>query len=551
MTHNNYLDTVRKRLLHEPDREFATLWKQNLRISITWGQLGARSESYAAAYQAADVGPGDVIFIILRHQPDLYAAFFGAMLIGAVPSMLPFPSAKQDPEIYWTNHAAVFARTGAAVLIADEDLCADLSARGFGARMALLSPTAISDVGLALPNIQDENAIALLQHSSGTTGLKKGVSLSYRAIRLQLDAYAPTLGLEATSIIASWLPLYHDMGLIACLLLPAYLGIPIVALDPFEWAARPAALLEAIEAHRATHVWVPNFALDHLVRAVPRGATFDLSSIVAMIGCSEPNKPASFDRFIARYCSSGVDETKLQTCYAMAETVFAVSQSRIGHPPRRLSVRVENGHCSRSTEVGALALLSNGPPIAGATFGIEANGALTREEGVVGELCVSHVSMFDGYFAASEPRENLFIEGLFRTGDIGFIDEGEVFISGRKKDLIVINGRNYYAHDIEDVANSVNGVRRGRCVALGVHLQVIGSEQLVLIAEREDITSGSESIVIAAINQAMNATFGMPAGRIELVEPGWLVKTTSGKISRSENLRKYLSEIEGGGNFGR
>jgi acyl-CoA synthetase (AMP-forming)/AMP-acid ligase II len=383
-----------------------------------------------------------------------------------------------------------------------------------------------------------EDALALLQHSSGTTGLKKGVMLTYRAIFEQVMAYSDALGWRVDqSVIASWLPLYHDMGLVACFLTPMLLGVPIISLDAFEWTTRPASLLEAIESRRATHAWLPNFALAHIARATPRTRRFDLGSLQAIIGCSEPNKPATVDQFVARFADEGVRAEHVQTCYAMAETVFAVTQSAVARPPRRLRAVIDGGAVKVCDGPGAQTFLSNGRPIADMEVRVLHDGRLSGE-GVTGEICVRAPYLFEGYLKDPATTQAAFIDGFFKTGDLGFIHEGEVYIFGRIKELIIVNGRNYFAHDVEMAANEAEGVKKGRCVAFGVYAPSIGSEQIILVAERE-AEPVTDSRVVRAISEALNLRFGTTAGDIRLVEPGWLLKTTSGKISRAENALKY------------
>jgi acyl-CoA synthetase (AMP-forming)/AMP-acid ligase II len=338
-------------------------------------------------------------------------------------------------------------------------------------------------------------------------------------------------------VIASWLPLYHDMGLVACFLTPFYLGVPIISLDAFEWTANPPLLLEAIEQARATHVWLPNFAFAHIARTTPPGRTYDLSSLVAAIGCSEPNRVATFDRFQRRFAAEGLRPGSLQACYAMAETVFGISQTRLGAPPRRLRVAVSGPDVRPSDEAGALELISNGRPIPGVELAIFHDGALHGED-VAGEICVRCPFLFDGYFADPNATEAAFAHGFFKTGDLGFVHDGEVYVFGRSKDLVIVNGRNFYAHDLEAVVNETEGVKQGRCVAFSVYHAQLGSERIVVVAER----AGEEALddhVAIQVNKALVRHFGIAAGDVSIVAPGWLIKTTSGKISRSENAAKY------------
>nr|WP_282961739.1 AMP-binding protein [Plastoroseomonas hellenica] len=516
----------------EPAALYAHLRVDGSSCNITRADLAARMAAHLAAWKAAGVGRGDIVFIILRHGPDLMPAFLAAMWAGAIPSYLPYPNPRQDPTAYTEIHKAVFARTGARALLTEPDFAVVLGKllTSDGGVKIITRPVPVCDAALPPPADAEDDAAALLQHSSGTTGLKKGVILTFGAITDQIDTYAGALGLSDRSRIATWLPLYHDMGLVACFLLPTLLGIPIFAIDPFEWVTRPSLLLEIIEEHRATHVWLPNFAFAHITRAVPASVRHDLSSIEMLIGCSEPNRPDTYDRFLARFGRCGITASKVQTCYAMAETVFAVSQSSIGHPPGRLAIAVEGSRIIPGERV----LLSNGAPLPGVEVAIATEGVLHRKERIAGELCIATPFNFKGYFGGLAAPE----DGFHRTGDIGFLDQGEIYILGRDRESIIVNGRNFYAHDIEAAASSVAGVRPGRCVALGVASDRTGSEDIVVIAEAEKPRPSLPS----EINRALLGQLGVPAASVELVQPGWLLKTTSGKIARAENLKKYLSQ---------
>ncbi|MBS7810279.1 AMP-binding protein [Roseococcus pinisoli] len=525
---NRFLERLAGILAADPELPFVYLRQNDAYLTVTRSELAGRMGAHAAAWRAAGVGEGDVVFIILRHGADAMPAFLAAMWIGAVPSFLPFPNPRQDLALYREVHATVLRRTGAKALMAEPDLAAEFLNLLGPQATAVLAPPAVGCTALLPPPaaIAEEGA-ALLQHSSGTTGLKKGVVLSYRAVLAQLDAYAPTLGLDPRSCVASWLPLYHDMGLIACFLLPSVSGVPIVALDPFEWALKPQLLLEAIGRFRATHVWMPNFAFAHLTRGVPRNERYDLSSVAMLIGSSETNRGHTQDRFLARFGSHGLRAGTLQTSYGMAETVFAVSQSQRGVEPRRIGIRIENA----CVFPGDTELLSNGKPLAGVEIKVLHGGRMRSEERIVGELCVASPFNFSGYLGSGGTPDR-----FHRTGDIGFLDEGEVFVLGRIKDLIIVNGRNIYAHDVEAAVNDVPGIHPGRCIALGVASDRTGSEEIVVIGE----TSAPSPDLVAAVNRAVLAHFGMPCAAVELVPPGWLVKTTSGKVSRERNHQKYL-----------
>ena len=543
---------ARERATHAPDAVFCHALVGDDWQTITAAELWRRTEAAAHRLLEAGVVPGDIVLLAHRHDPDLYPAFLAAQLIGAIPTFMPFPGEKQTAARYWEVHQPLFQRLAPGAVIASATYLDELAHTVGGVCAARLPLRGLCDAASSPhpPVAPAPHAIALLQHSSGTTGAKKGVILTHAAILAQLEAYIPTLDLGDDACIASWLPLYHDMGLIACFLLPLVAGVPLVAIDPFVWSARPVLLLDAIAHFRATHTWLPNFAFQHLVRAVAADWQGDLASMRAFINCSEPCKPDTFDAFLARFARCGVRPGSLQSCYAMAETVFAVTQTRVGRAPRVLTVdrdalqleqrAVEPAGPDTATRVASVGLPL---PILDVVVG-DAEG-LPLPDGSCGEVLVRGTCLFDGYFRDPVPARQVWSGAWYRTGDIGFLDAGELFITGRRADRLIVNGRNVYAHDIEAIANTVPPVAPGRCVAIGVHNAAIGSEQVVVLAELRPAdaeTSGLAGRVRAAVQEQL----GIAVTRVVPVPTGWLDKTTSGKISRERNHAKYLAEFDGG-----
>ena len=511
--------------------------------------------------------PGDAVaVIIVRHGLDAYASFLGAMRAGLVACFLPRPSPKQDPSLYWANHRAVLARIAPAVVVADSDLIEHLQA-------VLDSDVPLLDVddlpapqSAPLPEVREvdrDTMFALLQHSSGTTGLKKGVALTHGQIRRQVDSYAAALSMTTRDTVASWLPLYHDMGLITGFLLPLSVGMPIVCMDPFDWLARPDSILTAIKRFHASFCWLPNFAFTHLCNTADDDAEYDLSSVRAFVDCSEPCRADTLQAFEARFSPHGLRSGALTACYAMAETVFAVTQSPPETPLRVISVdakRLADSSEARivpSGTAGATRLVSCGPPIAGTSLRIVP--ASSRQKGLVGtlrksfsgpgpaacavgEIQVKSVSAFGGYhrdWAATAACQD---GPWYKTGDLGFLDEGELYVTGRLKDLIIVNGRNFYAHDIEAAASSVPGVKPGRAVAFAVDRASAGSDGAVVLAEMlpED---ADRTALARCVGQAVFDLLGLTLHHVGIRQAGALVKTTSGKLCRFENRRRFAEEM--------
>ena len=548
-TKNSFLHPMLDRWCRTPDALVGIFHDGDDWHEISGGQFLRRVLQFAALLSGSGVGSGDIVLIVLEHGVDAHAAFIGAMFAGSVPGFMPSPSVKQDAAVYWHQHREVFAHTKPGAILVNDSLYEPVLAAADGSGAAVV---AVSSVDSFLPAelgvLPDSLATALLQHSSGTTGLKKGVQLTYNAIVSQLSAYqrALELGGVPEPRFASWLPLYHDMGLLSSFLMPIWLGIPILSIDPFEWTRAPSLLFEAIQRYRGTHAWIPNFALLHHVKSARKSASWDLGSLRAIICCSEPNKAEAFDAFLERFSSWGVTASTLQTCYAMAETVFAVSQSRTGEPVRRLTVGRSalqtHGLVEQPQEgSGVTVLLSNGLPINGCRVNILKDGDFVGER-LVGEVCVTAPFLFSGYFNNEAATTAAFRGEWLRTGDLGFLDHGEIFIVGRLKDIIIVNGKNIVAHDVEAAVSRVPHIKPGRTVAFGHYVPSIGSEQLIVVAERLE-SCHDEAAVTALINHAVSEEIGVSCSDVRLVEVGWLVKTTSGKMSRSENVKKYIESF--------
>jgi acyl-CoA synthetase (AMP-forming)/AMP-acid ligase II len=501
---------------------------------VTHAMLWDGGQRYAHLYRRRRAEPGSVVLIALRSSADLLYAFVGAILAGCVPAMMPLPSTKQDPQRFWDGHDRLFRHIGGAIMVTD---AADAPQFGAGIAAGLLSiitsADAVPDRGAPILWAWDPDAVCCLQHSSGTTGLKKGVTLTARAIASQISSYGTAIGLRADDVICSWLPLYHDMGFVATFLLPLLTGVRAVIISPFAWLSNPLSLFDLIADHRGTLAWLPNFAFNHLANSADPARRVDLSGMRAFINCSEPCKPSSFDRFLAAFGDWGVSVDQLQTCYAMAETVFAVSQTRPGSPARRcqVSARGLRDHCLEFTGDDCITLQGNGPPIDGMAVRIDGPDG-------VGEILVRGDCVFDGYFKRDSAGS--FSDGWYRTGDLGFLYEGDLYILGRQKDLIILLGKNFYAHEIEQAVGEVDGVKAGRVVALGIFNDAIGSEECHIVLERTAVVA--DRPLRLAVKSRLLDLLGLVPKKISIVEQGWLIKSTSGKMSRADNSEKYRSE---------
>jgi acyl-CoA synthetase (AMP-forming)/AMP-acid ligase II len=535
---------LRQNASRYPDKSFLCIVGQRSTGTITFAELWERSCA-AGAELAGRFERGRVCLVFLPQDLRMAGGFFGAMAGGLVPSFMPLPSAKQQKDLYWKSHLALIARIEPACIITDAAHAADMQANGITAPI-VLADDLLASPPAPPPAAPEPSAVAFLQHSSGTTGLKKGVALSHAATLRQIDAYRTALATGPDDAIASWLPVYHDMGFIACTIMPLVLGQTVTLMDPFVWTMRPHMILDLIEESGAQFAWMPNFGFEHVARAVEKQKrTWRLDRLRAFINCSEPCKARTFDHFLAALAPSGLKPEQLQVCYAMAETVFAATQTSVGQPAARQMFNVtmlREQNRVVPVESGGEILLSAGRPVGDLAITIR-RGDQNLPAGEAGEICLSGSFLFDGYYRLPEVTAERVHDGVYHSRDLGFMHEGELYVLGRTDDLIIVHGKNLLAHEVEGIVNGIEGLKPGRNVAFGVPNEEAGSLDLIVVAERlEDHPADGTHLLRQIKDRVFDHTAVTPAD-CAIVDASWLVKTTSGKISRIENMKKYINEF--------
>lgn len=524
--------------------------------TITYAQLLRGAAGYAGALAEAEILPGEVVVLILQHGEALPFAFFGASLHGAVPAIMPFLTEKLSPEKYRTDLAALIDVTRPAAIITyqefESEVRAAMQASANNSVRAVVLREQVPAAEPSLPALsglrRGTEHIALLQHSSGTTGLQKGVALSHQAIFNQLETYTQALKLTASDVVVSWLPLYHDMGLIAGFLLPLLWRVPLVLLSPFDWVRAPYKLLQAVSNYGGTLTWLPNFAFNFCAQKI-RARDLEgvnLASWRAVINCSEPMQAASHQMFVEKFSPYGLRPEALATCYAMAENVFAVTQSGVNGPvfTDEVDARALRNEWEARPAAGeaALKLLSAGRPLPNVQVRVLNEERRELPERRVGELALKSDCLLTAYFNRPDATEQAFHEGWYLTGDFGYMVNGEVFVIGRKKELIIVGGKNVYPQDLERLAEAVAGVHPGRAVAFGVEDAEAGTEEVVLVAEVEMDDAAEREQIANAIRQRVTQGSDITLRQVHLVSAGWLIKTSSGKNARLGNKEKWLAE---------
>ena len=532
-------------------------WKAGERpCRWTWGELIRRAQLYSAAFTDAGIKRGDVCAIIVRHNPLLYPVYVGCICAGAIPAILAYQNPRLHPEKFREGLQGMCKRSGLDWILTERAL--------ENVIQPLLAPGQSTIRGLQFPfdgngylegvnswvragtvdTIRDSDPL-LLQHSSGTTGLQKPVLLSHYAVLDHVTQYARFLAVSKEDRIVSWLPLYHDMGLIAAFHLPLALGIPTIQIDPFEWVLGPSLLLEVMSAERATMTWLPNFAFSMMADKIKEEdlETVALDSCRMVINCSEPVRAHDQEKFFLRFGRRGLKREALSSCYAMAETTFAVTQTPPGREPAALTVdpqALSKGLAKRVADasVGKVCV-SSGELIPGCQIRIVDDELNDLEEGRVGEILIKSPWMFDGYRNYPEKTVAALRGGWYLSGDYGFRHGSSFYIIGRKKDVVIVAGHNIYPEDVEAVVNDLEGVIPGRVVAFGEEDAEFGSERLSVVAETPLTNEVARRQLRTAILKAGMA-INVSIKNAYLVPPRFLVKSSAGKPSRSFNKARVL-----------
>ncbi len=541
------------------ERPFVTFWiDEDEQDTVTFAEFRRRARSQAGALRAHGANCGDRVIIVMPQGIPAMTVFAGAMMLGAVPAFLAYPNEKVEPSKYRLGLAGVTANLKAKLVVIDQHFPEEmLGCVSLDEGATLVRAVDAREVGDADP-VPDAGAekgsAAFIQHSAGTTGLQKGVALTHAAVLRQLQHLARALEIDSTTDrIYSWLPLYHDMGLIACFMLPMVCHIPLVMQSPVDWVMRPESMLQVISEHKCTLAWMPNFAFQFIPRRTRpnRRVQYNLSSVRALINCSEPVRASSMQEFQDTFAACGLKPGALQTSYAMAENVFAVTQSKLNSSsgPARIWA---DGTVLRSShqivpvaegEVESVCFTSSGRLLPNHEIRIVSESGSYLPKGSIGEILVKGDCLFDGYYNRPDLTAKAIVDGWYHTGDLGFQMDEELYVVGRKKDLIIVGGENLYPQDIEEIVAGHPAIHDGRVIALGLYNPDLGTEEILVVAEveKEELLVNAQEIE-REIRSRIASGLGVTAGTILLKPPKWIVKSTAGKAARSTTLEKLKKE---------
>ena len=522
--------------------------------TITYSDLYQEALLVGGALVARGIRSGDTVAIMLGTSRGFFSTFMGALFAGAVPVPLYPPFSRSRIEEYARRQSAILENAQARVLVTVHE------GRALGTVLQS-STSALRDVVEVPDLIEEARALdpatiairpegpALIQYTSGSTGDPKGVLLSHENLLSNIRAIGEAVKIGPSDVGVSWLPLYHDMGLIGAWLTPMFFGIPVAVLSPIAFLTRPERWLWTIHRRRGTISPAPNFAYELCARKIPDAELegLDLSSWRAALNGAEPISPRSLDRFEKKFSRCGFRKTSFFPVYGLVECSLLLTAPVLG-----ASVRIEAvdrdafgrdgvARAPDGSGVEPLRFVSVGKTIPGHEVRIVDERGEELPERREGQLLFRGPSAMKGYFhnrAATEAvmRPNGFLD----SGDRAFVAEGEVFITGRAKDLIIKAGRNLIPQEIEAAASEVAGVRGGSVVAFGVSDPALGTERIVVVVETKDESASGRAGIEGEVERAVAELVGVPPDEVLAVPPRVVPKTSSGKIRRGACRESYL-----------
>ncbi len=565
MTSDSFRTLLRERLESAPDRVVLRILasrRESDLVELTGPELCARSIALARRYCQAPMA--GVVLLLLPHSAELFLLHLGLLLIGRLPAILPWPTNRIDPEKYQHNVLHQLRSLPATQLLTLPGLARNLDpGMPFTVTECPINEfqrfESLFSMQLNVAQVEKQNAhppgacapedALFLQFSGGTTGNQKCVVVTAQMLVNQLERLSQTLQFNREDGVASWLPLYHDMGLIACFWLPLWNEAASIQMAASEWLIDPGMLFHFMSKYRATFCWLPNFAFAYLAAQKERiDRTLNLAHVRAWINCSEPVRHHSFEAFREAFSGLGVRSEQCQASYAMAENVFAVTQTPLGKAPAtlsRLSVKATSID-QRQTSYNLLndRYVSSGYSLEKTAFRIRRSNGELCGDAEAGAIEIRGESLFCGYWGKDGFQSQfLTADEWYVTGDYGFAHGNDLYVIGRIKDIIITNGVNVFPEDIESLLHTVKGLYPGRVVAFGVDDEPRGTESLAVVAEmRGEFNSSSAAALEIQIRRLISSVFGI-APRYVLVTPErWIVKSTAGKISRRETRLRFLRE---------
>lgn len=533
-----------------PNRPHIYLQEDERETIIRYGQLFDAAVKVAKGLHERGLKAGETVAIMLPTSSDFFYSFFGILLAGGIPVPIYPPFRPDQIEEYIKREAKILRNAEVRILITfDKAKLVSGILKAFIA--SLISIDTVQDLmssNGSLPSVHIEATDpGLIQYTSGSTNVPKGVLLTHQNLLANIRAIGQGIEVKPTDMAVSWLPLYHDMGLIGSWLFSLYQGIPIAIMSPLSFLSRPERWLWAIHTHRATLSAAPNFAYELCVRKIDEEALegLDLSSWRLAFNGAEAVSPKTLRNFIKKFSKYGFSEKTFFPVYGLAESTVGLTLPPLNRAPvidkiARKPFELKRAEPLTNEEEGGLEFVACGSPIPDHEIRIvDENGQLLGER-QVGLLQFRGPSSMQGYYRNPEATSAVYQNGWWNSGDLAYIANGEVFITGRKKDVIIKAGRNIYPEELEDITGQVKGIRKGCVVAFGATDPVLATEKVVIVAETAESNRAVRDRMIAEVIHKVVEITEIPPDHVVLVPPRIIPKTSSGKLRRSSCRDMYL-----------
>ncbi|HUP49513.1 MAG TPA: AMP-binding protein [Thermoanaerobaculia bacterium] len=542
-------EVLEQHLAKRPDQVHIRLLGEERDEDITYRDLDLAARRIAAGILDHGVRPGSAVALMLPTSGDYFSSFFGVIAAGCVPVPIYPPARAAQLEEHLTRHAAILRNAEAALLITTDEAerVARLLEKHVPSVRAVAVPADLARRGELpsfTPRAQDD--IVFLQYTSGSTGNPKGVVVTHANALANLRAVGEVIGLTSDDVIVSWLPLYHDMGLMSWLG-GFYFAMPLISMSPLRFLSRPSRWLRAIEQFRGTISAAPNFAYEICATKIPDADIegLDLSSWRLALNGAEAVSPETIRRFTERLALHGFRASTMFPVYGLAECTVALTFPPLGRVPRVEAVDrerfVTSGIAVPSADPTALRFAGCGEPIPQHEIRVVAPDEVELPDRHEGRIQFRGPSATRGYFANEEETRKLMHGTWLDSGDLGFTIGRELFITGRVKDLIIRAGRHVHPDELEKVVGTVDGVRRGCVAVFGTHDAAAQTERVVIVAETREQDRQRFREIEAAIRAAAVDSFAIAPDEVVLVPPHSVLKTSSGKIRRQATRATYES----------
>jgi fatty-acyl-CoA synthase len=572
------IEVIRQRGMHDATRTHLILTEVDEQgehsYTQTFGELASAAQKCAEELGRRGIPAGGRVALMLPTSRQFFVCFAGILLAGAVPVPIYPPFRADRIEEYAERQSAILSNAGVCLLLTFRR--AEAVANLLKPRVKSLEEVVDAEKLLdaaekepplapgALPaflsgsRVRKASDIALLQYTSGSTGDPKGVVLTHANLLANMRAIAEAVQLSPSDVGVSWLPLYHDMGLIGAWLTLLMYGIPLVVMSPLAFLTRPERWLQAISKYKGTIGAAPNFAFELCVRKITDKAMegVDLSSMRAVMNGAEPVNPETLERFVKRFAPYGFKPEAMLPVYGLAEASLGVTFPPLYRGPKIDRIEREKFATqsralpARAEDENTISFVSSGVALPRHEVVITDNEGKPVSERIEGFLWFRGASATTGYYRNEEATAKLFAGGppvaeggypWVNSGDRAYQADGEIYITGRVKDIIIKGGRNLYPHEVEELASRVEGIRKGCVVAFGLEGEETGTEKLVIVAETREDDRAKRAALVASVNEEVSRGLGLPPDRVELIRPGSIPKTSSGKLRREETKQLYLA----------